>query len=99
MSYPSRPASTLPSVDLPAPFGPMIACTWPGATSSERPLRMSRPPMRTWRLSIFNIGFFRKMMGRESTDRAFERNFQQLLRLDGEFHRQLAEHGLAETVD
>src|SRR5688572_15241800 len=95
MSYPSRPASTLPSVDLPAPLGPMIACTWPGMTSSERPLRMSRPAMRTWRLSIFNM--FCLLPG--STDRAFERDFQQLLRFHRELHRQLAEDGLAEAVD
>src|SRR5688572_15693232 len=47
----------LPSVDLPAPFGPMIACTWPAPTSSERPLRMSLPATRAWRFSIFSMVF------------------------------------------
>src|SRR5688500_9412938 len=47
----------LPSVDLPAPLGPMIACTTPGFTSSERPLRISRPATRAWRLSIFSMVF------------------------------------------
>src|SRR5690606_6382962 len=53
---PSRPARMLPSVDLPAPLGPMMACTWPGFTSSERPLRMSRSPMRACRFSILSMG-------------------------------------------
>src|SRR5690554_2107093 len=46
----------LPRVDLPAPLGPMMACTSPGFTCSERPLRMSRPPMAAWRLSILSMG-------------------------------------------
>src|SRR5690606_6532689 len=89
------PDSTLPSVDLPAPLGPMMACTSPGFTSSERPLRISRPLMDAWRLSIFSI--FVPVAA--SADRAFQRHFQQLLGLDREFHRQLAEHLLAEAVD
>src|SRR5687768_8990329 len=47
----------LPSVDLPAPFGPMIACTSPGFTASVTPLRMSLPATRAWRLSIFSMVF------------------------------------------
>src|SRR5690606_38778958 len=46
----------LPSVDLPAPFGPMMACTSPGFTSSERPLRISRPATDAWRFSILSMG-------------------------------------------
>src|SRR5688572_22884770 len=33
----------------------MIACTSPAFASSERPLRMSLPATRTWRLSILSI--------------------------------------------
>jgi len=40
------------SVDLPAPFGPMIACISPAFTRSETPLRISRPATRTWRFSM-----------------------------------------------
>src|SRR3546814_18238217 len=47
----------LPSVDLPAPLGPMMACTSPGFTSSVRPLRISRPATVAWRLSILSLGF------------------------------------------
>src|SRR5690606_9415447 len=46
----------LPSVDLPAPLGPMMACTWPGFTSSERPLRISLPATLAWRFSILSMG-------------------------------------------
>src|SRR5688500_11102664 len=102
----------LPSVDLPAPFGPMIACTSPGFTSSDRPLRISRPATRAWRLSIFSISFFHRVgltpppcvfvitgcQVAALADGAFEAHFQQLLRLDRELHRQLAEHLLAEAV-
>src|SRR5690606_19982095 len=45
----------LPSVDFPEPLGPMMACTSPGFTCSDRPLRMSRPPMEAWRLSILSM--------------------------------------------
>src|SRR5687768_8248921 len=37
------------SVDLPEPFGPMIACTSPLFTVSESPWRISRSSTRTFR--------------------------------------------------
>src|SRR5690606_36480728 len=96
----------LPRVDLPAPLGPMMACTWPGCSSSDRPLRMSLPATRAWRLSIFSIVVsFANFVwpagaaGRGSADRAFQRHFQQLLGFHRELHRQLAEDLLAEAVD
>src|SRR5690606_28411202 len=46
----------LPRVDLPAPLGPMMACTWPGFTSSDRPLRISLPATLAWRFSILSMG-------------------------------------------
>src|SRR5690606_3558125 len=49
------PGMLLPSVDWPVPLGPMLACTSPGFTCSDRPLRMSRPPMEAWRLSILSM--------------------------------------------
>src|SRR5690606_41029037 len=42
--------------DLPAPFGPMIACTSPAFTASESPLRIGVPPTVAWRLSILSMG-------------------------------------------
>src|ERR1700730_12397198 len=36
-------------VDLPEPFGPMIACTSPGLTVSDSPWRISRSSTRTCR--------------------------------------------------
>src|SRR6187551_2841398 len=40
---------TCDSVDLPEPFGPMIACTSPGFTVSDSPWRISRSSTRTFR--------------------------------------------------
>src|SRR6266550_5246941 len=40
---------TCDNVDLPEPFGPMIACTSPGFTVSDSPWRISRSSTRTFR--------------------------------------------------
>src|SRR5688572_9011577 len=78
----------MPSVDLPAPFGPMIACTSPGRTVRLSPLRMSLPATRAWRLSILSMGECRRKSERNvggripdrerasrgSAARAFERD-------------------------
>src|SRR6266567_1393531 len=40
---------TCDSVDLPEPFGPMIACTSPGFTVSDSPWRISLSSTRTFR--------------------------------------------------
>src|SRR3954469_15105724 len=52
---------TCDSVDLPDPFGPMIACTSPGFTVSDSPWRISRSSTRTCRFltSSNDIIFFR----------------------------------------
>src|SRR5690606_41195114 len=82
----------LPSVDLPAPFGPMMACTSPAFTSSERPLRMSLPATRAWRLSIFSMSLsvscFRR--GRPGAAREEDRvvRVHQPAQLDGAFFRE-----------
>src|ERR1700704_4911794 len=49
------------SVDLPEPFGPMIAWTSPGFTVSDSPWRISRSSTRTCRFltSSRDIRFFR----------------------------------------
>src|SRR5271169_551506 len=49
------------SVDLPEPFGPMMACTSPLFTVSESPWRISRSSTRTCRslTSSNGITFFR----------------------------------------
>src|SRR5688572_31468154 len=53
------------------------------------PRRMSFVPPRTCRFVISSM----------LSDRPFQADAQQLLRFDGELHRKLPEHVLAETVD
>src|SRR3954466_8035089 len=103
---------TWESVDLPEPFGPMIACTSPGLTVSDSPWRISRSSTRTCRFLtssndiIFSVLSHPEDREGESlperaalSNRTFEADRDQLLRLDGEFHRQLLQHVLDETVD
>src|SRR5690349_5194214 len=45
----STPPTARTSVDLPAPFGPSSAVTWPVAISSETSLTTARPPRSTVR--------------------------------------------------
>src|SRR6267154_574813 len=47
---------TWESVDLPEPFGPMMACTWPLLTVSESPWRISRSSTRTCRFLTSSNG-------------------------------------------
>src|SRR5205809_387061 len=54
-SYPGRPASTYASVDLPDPFGPMIACTSPAGTCSDTPLRIGLSATVACRFVISSI--------------------------------------------
>src|SRR6476620_5360939 len=119
------------SVDLPEPFGPMIAFTSPLFTVSESPWRISRSSTLTWRFLTSSSGiaflpFFprpeklRRRVSKDETDdflshpsrrpparppqgealsnRTFQRDRDQLLRLDREFHRQLLQHVLHKTV-
>src|SRR5882672_10501258 len=46
------PVNSPISVLLPAPFGPMMACSSPGGTASEMPSEATTPPKRLVRLSI-----------------------------------------------
>src|SRR5437763_15824812 len=50
------PVNWLISVVLPAPFGPMMACSSPGTTSSERLSVATMPPNRRIRFSTRNRG-------------------------------------------
>src|ERR1700710_2492520 len=52
----SCPVNWLISVVLPAPFGPMIACNSPFATSSERLSVATIPPNRRTRFSTRSKG-------------------------------------------
>src|ERR1700675_1634257 len=52
----SCPVSWLISVVLPAPFGPMMACNSPLATSSERLSVATMPPNRRTRFSTRSRG-------------------------------------------
>src|SRR3984957_12572560 len=122
------------SVDLPEPFGPMMACTSPLLTASESPWRISRSSTRTCRFLTWSSGitFFhlfprpeerrrrvskdvanhlsfphssfetaaaRPPQDEELPKRSLQRDRDQLLRLDREFHRQLLQHVLHKTVD
>src|SRR5829696_5123566 len=52
----SCPVNWLISVVLPAPFGPMMACSSPGTTSSDRLSVATMPPNRRIRFSTRNRG-------------------------------------------
>src|ERR1700738_5503548 len=123
---------TCDSVDLPEPFGPMMACTSPLFTVSESPWRISRSSTRTCRslTSSSGITFFRfflvlrerrRRVSKDGStillshsfvtaaawppqdealpDRTFQRDRDQLLRLNRKLHRQLLQHVLHKTVD
>src|ERR1700742_1166263 len=101
---------TCESVDLPEPFGPMIAWTSPSFTVSDSPWRISRSSTRTCKFltSSSDIQLPFKTNRRAppaeacnaaSADAAFQRNRNQLLSFHREFHRQLLQHILNEAVD
>src|SRR4029077_3701005 len=50
------PVNWLINVVLPAPFGPMMACSSPGATSSDRLSVARMPPKRRTRFSTRSKG-------------------------------------------
>src|SRR5580704_10176320 len=87
----------------------MIACTSPSATDRSTPFRISRPSSsRACRFLISSITMsvvtmsvvtMSVVLGLGLADTTFETDRQQLLRLDGELHRQLLQHFLAEPVD
>src|SRR5579885_2231103 len=89
-SYSGWPESTRARVLLPEPFGPMMACTCPASIDRSMPRRISRPPPRTCRFSTTRIAL---------ANAALQADAEELLRLDGEFHRQVLEHLLAEAAD
>src|SRR5712691_9941012 len=95
-TYFGRPASTFASVDLPEPFGPMMACTSPASITRSSPLRISLPSMPAYRFLISSSGIF--VVSWVSPHASLQTHSQQLLRLDRELHRQLAEHFAAEPV-
>src|SRR5688572_30400218 len=68
----------------------MMAWTSPAFTCRSIPLRICLSSARTCRFLISSMLL---------SDRSFERNAQQLLRLDGELHRQFPEHFLTEATD
>src|SRR5208283_1427398 len=94
------------SVDLPVPFGPMIAATSPSWTVSVSPSSIFRSPMETWRFLISSMSnpvlvvvFKRAAFQKTSAHAPFERDRDQLLRFDRELHRQLLQHVPHEAVD
>ena len=78
---------------LPEPFGPMMACTSPAFTVRSMPFRISRSPTVACRFLISSSGMY------VLTNASFETDTEQLLRLDGELHREFLEDFLAEAVD
>src|SRR6516164_3580484 len=52
----STPVRQLKNVDLPAPFGPMMARIFPGCTAMETLLSAMSPPKRTVRPSVRRMG-------------------------------------------
>ena len=96
----SLPASTDASVDLPEPLGPMMACTSPALDARGRcPVRISLPSTLT------HVNFLRSniscpflfISGYPTEPSSAYR--KQLLRLDGEFHRQFGQHLAGVAVD
>ena len=71
----------------------MIACTSPGRITRSTPRRISASPARACRFADLE-----QRVAHQPTA-PFEAHAEQLLRLDRELHRQLAEHLLAEAVD
>src|SRR3569623_2185 len=99
-SYPSRPASTLASVDLPEQFGPMMACTSPALISRSKPLRMGLPSTFTLRCLMLNMSIHPYTLHRSNlTDAACEAQAQLILLLDRKLHRQLFDDLFADAVD
>src|SRR5437660_6041961 len=108
-SYPGLPAMTWDSVDLPEPFGPMMAWTSPRFTVSDSPWRISRSSTRTCRSLTSSIGILNRsqkcggalaaQLSKGLSNRPFQRDRDQLLRLDRELHRQLLQHVLDEAID
>src|SRR3990172_5414122 len=98
----SRPASTCAKVLLPEPFGPIIACTSPAWTSKSTPCKISCSPTFTCRFFTLSILFFPlSSIGFRLPDlanAALQADAQQLLRLDRELHRQLADDLLSKAV-
>src|SRR5208283_5068179 len=77
----------------------MIAATSPSWTVSVSPSRIFRSPMETWRSLISSMSKPNLSRSKASSDAALERDRDQLLRLDGELHRQLLQHVAHEAVD
>src|SRR5690606_11991217 len=88
----------------------MIACTSPAPTSRSRPFRIGRESTSTCKFRIRSISLPRSLRrprrmrpsiirALNLSDRPFEADVQQVLRLDRELHRQLLEDLAAESVD
>src|SRR5271165_3658703 len=73
----------------------MMACTSPAFTSRSMPLRISLPATRALKSEILS----KCPSSRDSADRAFQADGEQILGLDREFHGQLLEYDLAEATD
>src|SRR4029077_16877072 len=76
-------------------LGPMMAWTSPAFTWRSMPRRISLSSTLACRFLISRIIPSRQL----SADDPLQAHAQQLLRLDGELHRQVQEHLLAEAVD
>src|SRR3990170_2923258 len=101
-SYVMRPARTWARVLFPDPFGPMIAWTSPRFTVRSTPFRISLSVTlaRRFRTSSSASANRPAPVAPASADRALEvqADLDELLRFDGELHRELEEHLFAEAV-
>src|ERR1700753_3427961 len=87
----------------------MMAWISPGFTVSDSPWRISPSSTRsarcltaTRKFAFFRVSFVPRQASKDGaklTDRSLERDRDQLLRFDREFHRQLLQHVFDETVD
>src|SRR5438046_10285899 len=97
------------SDDLPQPFSPMVACSSPWFTVSYSPWRISRSSTRTCKSLTSSSAVILFPSSRnyrppplcggssgQLTYGTFQRDRNQLLRLNCKFHRQLLQHVLDE---
>src|SRR5262245_10794814 len=93
------PVSCPINVLLPAPFGPMMACSSPGGMASEMPSEARTPPKRLVRLSIASSASATARTLQETVDAAARKQHDQEeqrpeydLPVFRDFHRDLRLH-------
>src|SRR3546814_16809479 len=90
----------LPILDLPEPLGPIMACTSPASIVRSIPFRIGLPSTVACRFLISSMlrSDPRNTCRFDITDAAFQRDADQLLRLDGDLHGALLHDSAAEAI-